>query len=124
MRSGAWSRLHISTASPAGTLQVAALGRAAHAGSNPDAGANALLALAEAAGVAASLHDPDGADALSGVPSRISSGGAINVVPADGELMIDMRARSSAAFARVIDALPRASHGASIEVELIRSWPG
>jgi glutamate carboxypeptidase len=108
----------------AGTLNVTALGRAAHAGSDPDAGANALLALAEAARVAASLHDPDGPDALSVVPSRLNSGGAINVVPADGELMIDMRARSSAAFARVIDALPHSSHGATITAELIRSWPG
>jgi glutamate carboxypeptidase len=108
----------------AGTLQVTALGRAAHAGSDPDAGANALLALAEAARIAASLHDPRGPDALSVVPSRLNSGGAINVVPADGELMIDMRARSSAAFARVIDALPRISHGAKIESELVRSWPG
>ena len=32
----------------AGTLRVNAHGRAAHAGSNPDAGANALLALADA----------------------------------------------------------------------------
>jgi glutamate carboxypeptidase len=108
----------------AGTLQVAALGRAAHAGSAPDAGANALLALAEAARVAASLHALDGSDALSVVPSRINSGGAINVVPAEGELMIDMRAGSSAAFARVIDALPHTSHGARITAELIRSWPG
>jgi glutamate carboxypeptidase len=108
----------------AATLQVTALGRAAHAGSDPDAGANALLALAEAARVAASLHDPRGPDALSVVPSRLNSGGAINVVPADGELMIDMRARSSAVFARVIDALPHSSHGAAITAKLIRSWPG
>lgn len=108
----------------AGTLQVRAHGRAAHAGSNPDAGANALLALAEAARAAAALHDPHGAQQLSVVPSRLQSGGAINVVPASGELMIDMRARSSAAFAQVIDALPRSSHDASIEPELIRSWPG
>ncbi len=108
----------------AGTLQVSAHGRAAHAGSNPDAGANALLALAETARAAATLHDPHGAQQLSVVPSRLRSGGAINVVPASGELMIDMRARSGAAFAQVIDALPRSSHGASIEAELIRSWPG
>jgi glutamate carboxypeptidase len=108
----------------AGTLRLTALGRAAHAGSDPDAGANALLALAEAAGTAASLHDPHGAEALSVVPSRLNSGGAINVVPAEGELMIDMRARDSSAFTRVIDALPRTSHGAKIDAELIRSWPG
>ena len=108
----------------AGTLQVTARGRAAHAGSNPDAGANALLALAQAAAVAASLHDPPGPDALSVVPSRLRSGGAINVVPASGELMIDMRARCSSAFDRVIERIPQASHGAAIETELIRSWPG
>jgi glutamate carboxypeptidase len=108
----------------AGTLEVSARGRAAHAGSNPDAGANALLALAEVAGLAASLHAPHGAEALSVVPSRLRSGGAINVVPASGELMIDIRANSSAAFDRVIGAIPGSLHGAAIETELIRSWPG
>jgi glutamate carboxypeptidase len=108
----------------AGTLQVTARGRAAHAGSNPDAGANALLALAEAARVAASLHDPSGAEALSVVPSRLRCGGAINVVPAEGELMIDIRAHSSVAFERVIAAIPDSAHGASIATELVRSWPG
>jgi glutamate carboxypeptidase len=108
----------------AGTLEVSARGRAAHAGSNPDAGANALLALAEVAGLVASLHDPHGSDGLSAVPSRLHSGGAINVVPASGELMIDIRADSSAAFDRVIGAIPSSSHGAVIEMELIRSWPG
>jgi glutamate carboxypeptidase len=108
----------------AGTLQVRAHGRAAHAGSNPDAGANALLALAEAASAAAALHDPHGAQALSVVPSRLHAGGAINVVPAEGELMIDVRAASDASFQRVIDAVARAASAARVEVELIRSWPG
>ncbi len=108
----------------AGTLQVLARGRAAHAGSNPDAGANALLALADAALAASSLHDPHGAHALSVVPSRIRCGEAINVVPADGSLMIDVRADDSASFARVIDAIPGSSHGAELDVQLIRSWPG
>lgn len=108
----------------AGTLRVTAHGRAAHAGSNPDAGANALLALAEVASAAAALHDPHGAERLSVVPSRIRSGEAINVVPAEGELMIDMRASSGAAFARVMDALGGQRGEVGLELELVRSWPG
>ncbi|MHB1468903.1 MAG: M20/M25/M40 family metallo-hydrolase [Solirubrobacteraceae bacterium] len=108
----------------AGTLRVSARGRAAHAGSNPDAGANALLALAETATSAAALHDPHGAEKLSVVPSRIRSGEAINVVPAQGELMIDMRARSDEAFARLIEALDGRRGEVSLELELVRSWPG
>jgi glutamate carboxypeptidase len=107
----------------AGTLRVRAHGRAAHAGSNPDAGVNALLALAEAARTAAALHDPDGLEALSVVPSMIRAGSAINVVPAEGELTIDVRAASDAAFARVIDAISACSTAATVEPELLRSWP-
>ena len=108
----------------AGTLRVSAHGRAAHAGSNPDAGVNALLALAEAATAAASLHDPAGLEALSVVPSRIRAGGAINVVPAGGELMIDVRADSDASFAEVSKAIHDSAGAARLEVELVRSWPG
>lgn len=108
----------------AGTIAVRGKGRAAHAGSNPDAGVNALLALAEAARMAAALHDPSGAQALSVVPTRLRSGDAVNVVPASGELMIDVRARSDSAFSEVMQAVSRAVDGASLDVELIRSWPG
>jgi glutamate carboxypeptidase len=108
----------------AGTIQVTAHGRAAHAGSNPDAGINALLALAKAATDAAGLHDPHGARALSVVPSRVESGQAINVVPSIGELMIDVRAAGSASFDDVIEVLSRSSDAARMDVELVRSWPG
>lgn len=108
----------------AGTVQVSAHGRAAHAGSHPDAGINALLAVAEAARVAAALHDPAGSEQLSVVPARISSGEAMNVVPAEGQLTVDVRARDDSAFARVLDAIPRAYNGARLDVELLRSWPG
>jgi glutamate carboxypeptidase len=108
----------------AGTLRVDAHGRAAHAGSNPDAGANALLALAAAATAAAALHDPGGRGALSVVPSRIRAGGAINVVPAQGELMIDVRADSDSSFALVSDAIHATAAGVRLDVELVRSWPG
>jgi glutamate carboxypeptidase len=108
----------------AGTIGVRAQGRAAHAGSNPDAGVNALLALADAAGRAAALHDPSGQDALSVVPTRLRAGDAVNVVPAQGELMIDVRARSDAAFGVVMQTVSDSATEASMEVELIRSWPG
>jgi glutamate carboxypeptidase len=108
----------------AGTLRVTGHGRAAHAGSNPDAGANALLALAEAASTAAARHQPNGARELSVVPTRLRSGDAVNVVPADGELMIDMRAASETAFETVIDAVANSAKAAPVQVELIRSWPG
>jgi glutamate carboxypeptidase len=108
----------------AGTLRVSGHGRAAHAGSNPDAGANALLALAEAASAAGALHHPGGPGELSVVPTRMRSGDAVNVVPADGELMIDVRAGSEASFAQVIDTVSRSTTRAGVEVELIRSWPG
>jgi glutamate carboxypeptidase len=107
----------------AGTIRVTGHGRAAHAGSNPDAGANALLALAEAAIVAAALHRPDGAQALSVVPTMIDAGSAINVVPAGGELTIDVRAASSSAFADVLQAISACSQEATVEPELLRSWP-
>jgi glutamate carboxypeptidase len=134
----------------AGTLRVCGHGRAAHAGSSPDAGANALLALARAASAAAALHDPSGVDALSVVPSRIRAGDAINVVPAEGERMIDVRAASSTSFARVSEVVAGADNSATsmppvagapnsatstppsadattaahVHVELVRSWPG
>ncbi len=108
----------------AGTLCVSGHGRAAHAGSNPDAGANALLALTEAAGKAAALHHPGGPEALSVVPTRIRAGEAVNVVPAAGELMIDVRADSHASFASVVDAVSRSAQAAHVEVEVVRSWPG
>jgi glutamate carboxypeptidase len=46
------------------------------------------------------------------------------VVPAEGQLTVDVRARDDSAFARVLDAIPRAYNGARLDVELLRSWPG
>jgi glutamate carboxypeptidase len=108
----------------AGTISVKAHGRAAHAGSNPDAGANALLALAEAARAAAALHDPSGPEALSVVPSMISAGHAINVVPAEGEMTIDVRARDHTSFQAVLAAAASPTTAATLEAEMVRVWPG
>ncbi len=91
----------------AGTLLVDAQGRAAHSGSAPDQGRNALLALARVADHVAGFHDPDGPDQLSVVPTVMRSGEAFNVVPARAELICDMRARGLEAFEPVLAARAR-----------------
>jgi glutamate carboxypeptidase len=107
----------------AGTLRVTATGRAAHSGSAPDSGRNALLALAQAAITAAAQHDPAGPDRLSVVPTVIRSGEAFNVVPATGELIFDMRADTADAFAAVADAVPTEVGGATLTPRMERVWP-
>ncbi len=107
----------------AGTLRVTATGRAAHSGSAPDDGRNALLALAQAALAVSQLHDPAGPERLSVVPTVIRSGEAFNVVPAAGELVFDMRADSLEAFAPVRAAVPEDPGGVALQLALERSWP-
>ena len=108
----------------AGTLHVRATGRAAHSGSAPERGRNALLALAQAAELVASHHDPAGEDQLSAVPTIMNAGEAFNVVPPTGELFCDLRAERLGAFDRVLEALPSEIGGAKLEGELVRQWPG
>lgn len=107
----------------AGTIRVTANGRAAHSGSAPDDGANALLALSQAATAVAAQHDPSGPDRLTAVPTVIRSGEAFNVVPASGELLCDVRADSPAAIDAVLGALPGEVGGVRLETELLRRWP-
>jgi glutamate carboxypeptidase len=108
----------------AGTMRVTATGRASHSGSAPDAGRNALLALAHTAVQLAGLHDPGGHDHLSVVPTLITAGGALNVVPASGELTFDMRAVSLDAFEPVLAAVPADVGGATLHAAMLRRWPG
>jgi glutamate carboxypeptidase len=108
----------------AGTLRVIAAGRPAHSGSAPDAGANALLALAQTAGVLAARHEPGGEDRLSVVPTVIRSGNAFNVVPAHGELVLDLRADRLAAFESVRAAVPETLDGVRLDARMERVWPG
>jgi len=108
----------------AGTLRVEARGRAAHSGSAPDDGRNALLALAAAAELVAGHHDPNGPERLSVVPTILRSGDAFNVVPAAGELYCDLRADRLSAFAPVLDGVPEEVGGATLEATLVREWPG
>ncbi len=108
----------------AGTLRVSATGRAAHSGSAPDQGRNALLALAELALALARHHDPSGPDRMSVVPTVVRSGDALNVVPAEGELLLDLRAEGLEAFDSVLAAIPAEVEGVRLEGAMQRRWPG
>ncbi len=108
----------------AGTLKVRATGRAAHSGSAPDRGRNALLALSHAAIAVARRHDPDGPDRLSVVPTVIRSGDAFNVVPAAGELICDLRADRLEAFDPVVRSVDSEVEGVTLEAVMERVWPG
>ena len=108
----------------AGTLRIDAQGRASHSGSAPDRGRNALLALARASLAIAAHHDPQGEDRLSVVPTVVRSGQALNIVPAAGELLVDMRADALRAFARVLEDVPREIDGVKLAPAMERRWPG
>jgi glutamate carboxypeptidase len=108
----------------AGTVRVRAVGRAAHSGSAPDHGRSALLALARTAEALAGHHDPAGPDRLSVVPTILRSGDAFNVVPAAGELVLDMRADSLAAFEPVVAGVPPVLDEVQLECVIERRWPG
>ncbi len=108
----------------AGTIRVTGHGRAAHSGSAPDRGRNALLALASAAYAVAACHDPHGPHHLTAVPTVMRSGEAFNVVPGAGELFCDCRADELFAIEAVLDAIPDEVRGVTLHAELIRRWPG
>jgi glutamate carboxypeptidase len=108
----------------AGTLHVRAQGRAAHSGSAPDAGRNALLALSRVAQAVATRHDPGGEHRLTAVPTILHAGEAFNVVPATGELFCDLRADDGAAFDAVLAAVPEELDGVRLRRTLLRVWPG
>ncbi|MCU0313306.1 MAG: M20/M25/M40 family metallo-hydrolase [Solirubrobacteraceae bacterium] len=108
----------------AGTIRVRAHGVSAHSGAAPDRGVNALLALAEVARQVAAEHDPAGPDRLTAVPTILRSGEALNVVPAAGELICDVRADRLAALRGVLERIPAAVGEARLEAELQREWPG
>jgi glutamate carboxypeptidase len=108
----------------AGTVLVTAKGRAAHSGSAPDRGRNALLALATAAQAVAGCHDPHGPHRLTAVPTVVRSGDAFNVVPGTGELFCDCRADELDAIEAVLGAVPADVGGVALTAELMRRWPG
>ena len=107
----------------AGTLRVRAAGRAAHSGSAPQDGRNALLALSHVAPQVAALSDPQGPQQLTVVPTIMHAGGAFNVVPAEGELVFDMRSKDTASFVQVRDAVPAELDEVQLSAALERVWP-
>jgi glutamate carboxypeptidase len=107
----------------AGTLRVAARGRASHSGSAPDQGRNALLGLARVAIDVAARHDPGGPQRLTVVPTVVRSGDAFNVVPDVGELIFDLRADDANAFEPVRGAIPSELEGVGFEARMERVWP-
>jgi glutamate carboxypeptidase len=108
----------------ASTLRLRATGRSAHSGSAPHEGANALLALARASLALSERADPHGAQRLTVVPTIMRAGDAINVVPAAGELVFDMRANELEAFDTVLAAVPPSIDGVTLDAGLERIWPG
>jgi glutamate carboxypeptidase len=108
----------------AATLRVRGHGLAAHSGSAPDQGRNALLALTAAAEIVAAHHDPRGPEHMSAVPTVLHAGAAFNVVPAAGELLCDMRADRLEAVEAAMAEIPEEIGGATLEAVLLRRWPG
>ncbi|MDQ8044019.1 MAG: M20/M25/M40 family metallo-hydrolase [Solirubrobacteraceae bacterium] len=108
----------------AGSIEVTARGRAAHAGAAPDEGRSALLALAAVALDLAELHDPAGAQQRSVVPSILHSGEGVNIVPGTGTLTCDVRALDIAAFDTVLAAVPNELGEVALDARIGRSWPG
>ena len=108
----------------AATLRVVARGVAAHSGSSPEKGRNALLALGEAARLVAASSDPAGRDRLTAVPTVVRAGDAFNVVPAEGELVCDLRGERLEALEAVVQVVPPSIDGVDLDRALVRRWPG
>ncbi len=107
----------------AGTLRVRANGRAAHSGSAPHLGRNALLALSRVALELAALSDPEGPERLTVVPTVMHSGDAFNVVPAQAELVCDLRCENTDMFERVRASVPEELGEVQLTATLERVWP-
>ena len=109
----------------AATLRVDAYGRSVAfrlgAGARPERAAGAH---GDRPARRAAHDDPAGPDRLTAVPTILRSGDAFNVVPADGELLCDLRADRLDAFDPVFAALPSEHDEVRLESTLVRAWPG
>jgi glutamate carboxypeptidase len=83
-----------------------------------------LLALARIAPEVSRRHDPKGPERLSVVPTVIRAGKAFNVVPAEGELIFDLRADRLEAFEPVLAAIPAEVDDVTLTPTVERRWPG
>lgn len=82
---------------------VAVLGRAAHAGLEPERGVNATLELAHQTLAVAGLGDPDTGTTVT--PTAARSGATSNTIPAEGSFAVDVRVRTLAEQDRVEAAM-------------------
>ncbi|TCC63194.1 M20 family peptidase [Kribbella pittospori] len=99
------------------TYELQFTGRAAHAGLEPEKGANTSLALAQAILAVSDLADTSVGTTVT--PTVARSGVTINTVPDNASLAIDVRAASKDEQERVdkaIRSLPSPVDGVSIEV--------
>lgn len=87
----------------AALYRIGFAGRAAHAGIEPERGHNALAELARLATWCETIADPGAGTTVT--PTGATAGTAINVVPAAGELLLDVRASTTAELGRVHTAL-------------------
>ncbi|WP_363316603.1 M20/M25/M40 family metallo-hydrolase [Brevibacterium sp.] len=96
--------------------ELEALGRAAHAGVEPEKGVNATVELAHQVLAASALGDAERGTTV--VPAVMHSGTTTNTVPARGTLAIDSRAETTAEQERVDTAL-RALRAMDPRAELV-----
>ncbi len=97
--------------------QVRVLGRAAHAGLEPERGINATIELAHQILAVRDLADPDRGTTVT--PTVLSAGSSTNTVPAAGTFDVDVRVWDGSEQARVdreIRQLRPVLSGASLEV--------
>jgi glutamate carboxypeptidase len=86
-----------------GFYRLDVTGRAAHAGLEPEKGANALVAMADAVRAITALADS--ARGTTVTPTTASAGTARNVVPAFASVEIDLRGETQDELVRVDDAI-------------------
>lgn len=101
----------------AGTFEVVVRGRAAHAGLEPERGANALVEAAHLVLAIAGFGDPDLGTTVT--PTVAHVGTADNVVPAEARIRVDARVEVMEEARRVEDAFARLATtvpGCTVEV--------
>ncbi|MEY2472502.1 MAG: glutamate carboxypeptidase [Actinomycetota bacterium] len=86
-----------------GFYRLNVTGKAAHAGLEPENGANALIAMADAVRAIAAFADP--AQGTTVTPTTATAGTARNVVPAQASVEIDLRGETQAELERVDRAI-------------------
>ena len=83
--------------------QIRVVGRAAHAGLEPERGINATIELAHQVLAIEALADPGAGTTIT--PTLMAAGTTTNTVPAEGELSLDVRVRTVEEQTRVHQAL-------------------